>query len=83
MYLSFIQEEKDALAKKLDRLEEVESAFEERAGDILYRLQEDMREMITDAIDEVFSEYGIEDNYYDEKSQEVMDALSEQIQQEF
>ena len=83
MYLSFIQEEKDKLAKKLDRLEEVESAFEERAGDILYRLQEDMREMITDAIDEVFSEYEIEDNYYDEKSQEVMDALSEQIQQEF
>ena len=83
MYLSFIQEEKDKLARQLDRLEEVESAFEERAGDILYRLQEDMREMITDAIDEVFSEYGIEDNYYDEKSQEVMDALSEQIQQEF
>ena len=83
MYLSFIQEEKDKLARQLDRLEEVESAFEERAGDILYRLQEDMREMITDAIDEVFSEYEIEDNYYDEKSQEVMDALSEQIQQEF
>lgn len=82
MYLSFIQDEKDALQEKLDRLDEIGDAFEGKAEDIIEELREEMRERIYDAVSEIFGDFGIEDNYYNEKEQEVIDALSEKITQE-
>ena len=83
MYLSFIQEEKDELARKLDALEELEENIEGKCEDIIEELRNQMRESIYEAVSEAFADAGIEDNYYNEKEQETVDAMIDKIQQEF
>jgi len=83
LYLSYIQEERDELERKLEVLEQLTETIEGKCDDIIEELRDMMRERIYDAVSEAFAEAGIEDNYYNEKEQETVDAMVEKIQQEF
>ena len=90
MYLSFLQDEIDDIDQKIQdlqgqsqRLQDIGDEFESRASDIAEQLRETMRDAISDAIAELFEEHGIEDNYYNEKAQEVEDNMLDQVTSEF
>ena len=90
MYLSFLQDEIDEIDQKIQdlqaqsqRLQDIGDEFESKASDIAQQLSETMRDAVSDAIAELFEEHGIDDNYYNEKGQEVEDNMVDQITSEF
>lgn len=83
MYLSFIEEEKTELARRMDALEELESSLENKCDEIIESLREQMREEIHEAIGEAFGEAGIEDTYMCEKFQEAVDSMQEFVERNF
>ena len=90
MYLSFLQDEIDDIDQKIQdlqaqsqRLQDIGDEFESKASDIAQQLSETMRDAVSDAIAELFEEHGIDDNYYNEKGQEVEDNMVDQITSEF
>ena len=83
MYLSFIEEEKEKLAKRLDALEELEETLENKCDDIISELRMNMNEAISEVIFDAFNYAGIEDNYYGEKTDEAATAMQEYVESNF
>ena len=80
MYLSFIEEERSKLMEQIEALDNIEGAIEGKCDDIIHAVQEFMRDEIYEAISDVFADFDIEDNYFDERRQEVQDVMQEHIE---
>ena len=80
MYLSFIEEERSKLMEQIEALDNIEGAIEGKCDDIICAVQEFMRDEIYEAISDVFADFDIEDNYFDERRQEVQDVMQEHIE---
>ena len=82
MYLSFIQDKIDELQDQIDGLEQLGERVEEECDNIISELQCVMRSMISDSVEELITEYSLDDPF-SETTDELKDAMVEKVELEF
>ena len=82
MYLSFIQNKIDELQDQIDGLEQLGERVEEECDNVISELQCTMRNMISDVVEEIVTEYSLDDPF-SETTDELKDAMVDKIEMEF